>query len=358
MSALTPPTSAPSAGADTWSYRPGTWFGVFGRSTSLLLPATAKDRVIELWAAVDEGAGFDRVLDALLATGLAVLDGFVLVGSGEGPAGSDDVTKILLRGAGVRASVVAAGGPDELDGGSAITWVERSVRDLTSLDIVLEASDEPGADEGSAPLRTLDEGLVRVSRVAHPAPDAEQPAAVDPADEAPADEPSPGTPAEAPVVPAPVEEAPVLDEPPVDPPATSGQPDDALTDPVGVLPVAPAGAPAAVATLLISNGDVVEVDRVLVVGRAPQARRFSAEEEPRLVTVPSPLQEISSTHIEVRPGSGPDEGRAVVTDLGSTNGTVLTQPGRGPEDLQPGVGVQLAPGATINLGDGVTISVA
>jgi pSer/pThr/pTyr-binding forkhead associated (FHA) protein len=75
------------------------------------------------------------------------------------------------------------------------------------------------------------------------------------------------------------------------------------------------------------------------------------------VTVPSPQQEISSTHLEVRPGSGADHGSAVVTDLGSTNGTVLVQPGLAPEDLQPGVPVQLLPGAILDLGDGITIQV-
>ena len=88
---------------------------------------------------------------------------------------------------------------------------------------------------------------------------------------------------------------------------------------------------------MISNGDVVDVDRAIVIGRAPEARRFNDTEQPRLVTVPSPHLEISSTHIEVRPGSGADHGTAVVTDLGSTNGTVLVQPGLGPEDLSPGV---------------------
>lgn len=115
---------------------------------------------------------------------------------------------------------------------------------------------------------------------------------------------------------------------------------------------------APVATLRFSSGEVVSVDRAILVGRAPEARRFTSTEQPRLVKVPSPLYEISSTHLEVRPGSGADHGSAVVTDMGSTNGTVLDQPGLGPEALRPGIAVQLIPGATINLGDGVTIQVA
>lgn len=121
-------------------------------------------------------------------------------------------------------------------------------------------------------------------------------------------------------------------------------------------PAPPSGA-APVAKLLISDGQTVMVDRVVLIGRAPEARRFSSTEQPMLVTVPSRLHEISSTHVEVRPGGGADLGTAVVTDMGSTNGTVLVQPGLGPEDLKPGIAVQLIPGAIINLGDGITIQV-
>jgi hypothetical protein len=112
-----------------------------------------------------------------------------------------------------------------------------------------------------------------------------------------------------------------------------------------------------VAKLVFSSGQIAEVDRTVLVGRAPEARRFNAQEQPKLLTVPSPNQEISSTHLEVRPGAGADHGSAVVTDLGSTNGTVLVQPGLPPEDLRPGIAVQLIPGAILDLGDGVTIQV-
>jgi pSer/pThr/pTyr-binding forkhead associated (FHA) protein len=73
--------------------------------------------------------------------------------------------------------------------------------------------------------------------------------------------------------------------------------------------------------------------------------------------VPSPHQEISATHVEFRPGTGPDQGSAVVTDLGSTNGTVVVQPGLRPENLQPGIPVPLNSGAIVDLGEGITIQV-
>jgi hypothetical protein len=77
-----------------------------------------------------------------------------------------------------------------------------------------------------------------------------------------------------------------------------------------------------VAKLLISDGQTIVVDRAVLIGRAPEARRFTSTEQPTLVTVPSRLHEISSTHVEVRPGTGADHGTAVVTDMGSTNGSV------------------------------------
>ncbi|WP_157551294.1 FHA domain-containing protein, partial [Nocardioides jensenii] len=122
-------------------------------------------------------------------------------------------------------------------------------------------------------------------------------------------------------------------------------------------PQAPSVTAQPVARLVFSSGETIDVDRAVLVGRAPEARRFTSTDQPRLVTVPSPNQEISSTHLEVRPGSGVDHGSAIVTDMGSTNGTVLTQPGFAPEDLQPGIAVQLLPGSVIDLGDGVTIQV-
>jgi pSer/pThr/pTyr-binding forkhead associated (FHA) protein len=112
----------------------------------------------------------------------------------------------------------------------------------------------------------------------------------------------------------------------------------------------------AVARLVFSSGEVVDVDRVVVIGRAPDHGRPDDDSTPQ-VTVPSPHPENSSTHLEVRPGSGADQGVAVATDLGSTNGTVVAQPGQPAEDLRPGVAVRLVSGATIDLGEGVTIQV-
>ena len=407
--------SAPGSAASR-SYRPGDWFGVFGEQATVVLPPSEKARVATIWALVDDGAGFDEVLDALIADGLRDLPGFVLVSEADGE------TRVVIRGA-AKAEFSTADDTVTVQGSTGTTWAEKSFTDVRSMRI--DVADSDAVDD--LPIRG---GLVRIARADRPARTSEPvPPLVERVE----------TPGEARVEPfepprssAPQEPAPALDEtayfPPPPPMARetfetprSSAPrepleiglespldDDPPTNPqqyaaragmaaTGERPVVPAAEPAAdgpvehdgltragnwdpgdfarsqpgipgqpptpsvlavpVAKLTFSSGDVVEVDRAVIVGRAPEARRFTSTEQPRLVTVPSPNQEISSTHLEIRPGAGADHGSAVVTDLGSTNGTVLVQPGLPPEDLQPGIAVQLIPGAIVDLGDGVTIQV-
>jgi hypothetical protein len=391
------------------SYRPGDWFGIVGERAVVILPPTEKPRVAALWELVDGGAGFDVTLDALISGGLRDLPAFVLVSTGEGE------TRVVIRGP-ARAEFRVDGETVQLEGSDATTWVERSMVEVERMSIVLDEQPEDGL-----PSYVVDGGLFRISRLdeapAHEGPDeiAAEPAYErefplpaegqaeedeqegvqdedvadqdDEPEEYAGDEPDvdEGAAVRSPEPPDWVPAPPTLPPPPPLPPVLQPMPDTPPTEPMpeGPLPetdhdgltvtgawqpppAEPPGIPGQppapdvtvpVARLQISNGDVVDVDRALVIGRAPEARRFNDTEQPRLVTVPSPHLEISSTHIEVRPGTGADHGSAVVTDLGSTNGTVLVQPGLGPEDLAPGVAVQLIPGAIIDLGDGVTIKV-
>jgi FHA domain len=306
------------------SYRPGEWFGIFGDHAIVVLPPSEKGRVAQLWELVDDGAGFDVVLDALISDGLRELPGFVLVSE------SDADTKVVIRGP-ASARLDTPAGDVELAGSAATTWVEHSVAGVTGLVIDV-------GGQGSGPDLTVQNGLVRVSRIQEPPPD--QGPAAGPVE----------TPTSTPIT---ARDDETDDE---DPTHIGGHP--ALAEP-GVPGQSPSADVVArpVAKLLLSSGETVHVDRAVLVGRAPEAGQIAAD-QPRLVTVPSPQQEISSTHLEIRPGSGTDHGTAVVTDLGSTNGTVLVQPGLTPEDLQPGVAVQVLPGAVLDLGDGVTIQVA
>ena len=424
----------------TRSFRPGEWFGIFGEHATVILPPSEKARVAGLWEMVDAGAGFDETLDALIATGLRDLPGFVLVSEAEGE------TRVVLRGA-ARASFTTADETVDVDGSVATTWVERSLRGVTRMSV--EVAEESGSSDLS-----ITGGLVRLSRVDQPPrtadaePEAAEPLATEPVvagaafdgptvdeptvdepvvDEPPEPEPGfdgettqavpflggelldaehageepveeqvdedgydedgydeppiwvptpPAPPVAPPTTPPPPPPPVAAPTPPPPPPPVAGDGDvdedqDGMTragdwDPgqfarqqpgIPGQPPAPSVTARPVARLLFSSGETVEVDRAVLVGRAPEARRFTSTEQPRLVTVPSPNQEISSTHLEIRPGSGADHGSAVVTDLGSTNGTVVVQPGLPPEDLQPGIVVQLIPGAVVDLGEGVTIQV-
>jgi hypothetical protein len=100
-----------------------------------------------------------------------------------------------------------------------------------------------------------------------------------------------------------------------------------------------------------SAGEVVELDRTVVVGRRPRAPRTSGGDGARLVTVDSPSQDISRSHVEVRL-----EGwHVLVSDMATTNGTTLLRPGQPPRRLHPGEGVLVADGDVVDLGDGVTL---
>ena len=100
----------------------------------------------------------------------------------------------------------------------------------------------------------------------------------------------------------------------------------------------------------LSTGTVVDLDRRVVIGRSPTVTRVSSSELPRLVTVPSPLQDVSRSHVEIRA----DDWHLVVADLHSTNGTVVRAPDRPEQLLHPGQELVVEPGWVVDLGDGIT----
>lgn len=155
----------------------------------------------------------------------------------------------------------------------------------------------------------------------------------------------------------------VVDQPPV-PPAGAQPAPDAGSTPSGEtatlfasslpgLPVPEAQSRPVAGVLHPSSGGRVVVDRPVVIGRAPSASRVRGDQLPRLLTVPSPSHDISRTHVQV----APDDGRLTVTDLNSTNGTILVDPGGRRSELAAGETVPLEHGSVIDLGDGLTIAV-
>ena len=101
----------------------------------------------------------------------------------------------------------------------------------------------------------------------------------------------------------------------------------------------------------ISTGEEVLLDRSVVVGRKPRASRTTGD-LPHLVTVPSPDQDISRSHVEIRVESG----AVLAVDLDTTNGTVLRRIGAEPKRLHPHEPTIVLDGDVLEIGDGITIT--
>lgn len=105
--------------------------------------------------------------------------------------------------------------------------------------------------------------------------------------------------------------------------------------------------------VLVSTGGGFVLDRSAIVGRRPRASRVSVAAMPQLITVPSPQQDISRSHLELRL-----EGWHVLAiDLGTTNGTTLHRPRTEPLRLRPRDGVALHHEDQLDLGDGVLLRI-
>ena len=93
--------------------------------------------------------------------------------------------------------------------------------------------------------------------------------------------------------------------------------------------------------------EVFALDVPAYVGRRPTAPRIPARTGPRLVRVASPHQEVSATHLEVRQLGA----SVIVTDLRTTNGSVVMLPGSVPRKLRQGESVVVSPGTLVDIGD-------
>ncbi len=100
--------------------------------------------------------------------------------------------------------------------------------------------------------------------------------------------------------------------------------------------------------LRLSTGDVIALDRGVVMGRSPSTD-LNGEERPHVVKLPSGDGEISRTHLQV----SLEGWQVLVTDLNSTNGTLIGLPGRDPEHLRPGQPTPIEFGTLVVLAVGV-----
>jgi hypothetical protein len=103
--------------------------------------------------------------------------------------------------------------------------------------------------------------------------------------------------------------------------------------------------------LRTSLGDVITLDRGVVMGRNPVADVYGAagEERPHVVKLPPAGGEISRTHLRITL----DGWHVLLADLNSTNGTMVTLPGREPQQLPPGGQMPILPGTLVTLAEGI-----
>lgn len=97
--------------------------------------------------------------------------------------------------------------------------------------------------------------------------------------------------------------------------------------------------------LRLSNGDVVTLDRGLIMGRNPRLPAGFSGDQPNLLKLNDPGKDISSQHLEV----SLDFWHVLVKDLGSTNGTAVILPGEPPVQLRANDPMMIEPGTRVVL---------
>ncbi|MFT2706693.1 FHA domain-containing protein [Clavibacter zhangzhiyongii] len=351
---------------------------------AVLLPAGVRPRIVEdVWRAVqDPAVPAESIVAVLPLRGPDEVASFAVVVHEPGDAGGGVRLQVVLRGDAVL-DVAVAGDPQprRLDARDALPFYLATVERVTAYRAARAAAEASTAAPDGLPLRA---GAAAGDAVAwEPGTGSATTAA--PALVATVLDPPP---AERPVAPASAPAAPsgrrrgahahpdaVTDaEPPRRAAAADGAagPDAAArARSAGVPTVAIATAPEAdgprvVHAIRILREDVtsgaspvdtgterIPLDVPVLVGRRPRPPRIVRGAPPRLVAVPSPLGEISGTHLSVRQ----EAGAIVVTDLDSTNGTVVLAPGAERLALRPGESLVVVPGTRVDVGDGVVLEI-
>jgi hypothetical protein len=105
-------------------------------------------------------------------------------------------------------------------------------------------------------------------------------------------------------------------------------------------------------TLRFSTGDIVSLDKGVVMGRAPHSPIGDGRDRPHVMQLASPENDISRTHLEV----SLDGWHVYVEDMGSTNGTAITLPGQPPQQLRAHDAQLIEPGTVVTLADEVSFT--
>lgn len=107
----------------------------------------------------------------------------------------------------------------------------------------------------------------------------------------------------------------------------------------------------ALARVVTISGLSQPLNGPLLIGRSPQLPDGTAAETMR---VPSPHHDISRSHVYLEPQNG----QILVTDMNSTNGTIIYMPNANPLRLENGQSILVPVGTTLDLGDGEQVNLA
>ncbi len=331
------------------TYTSGTWVVLAGPTSVVAIDPRGSeqgDLAGDLWSSVNSDVGMAELVTRLAAVDVAQLPRLaVLFFEREG---NREVVRALLRG---DVRVLAESGQTVAHGADVLTWQEVRLADLPRIEVDLGGN----TSEDTLPLVR---GAVRAGRLrlslAQPAGDETPQRAPASLASLPPDAPEPDAGAESeaePTAEVPFEPFAETSDPTLEGSAPAPSDDDVeeMENADTELIYLP---PPAVARLRAPDGSTIDLDRPVLIGRAPSDSGFE-NSQPHLLTVPSPSQDISRTHVLV----APEGDLIVVTDLHSTNGTTVVKPGPGVErvTLPSGQSVTVEVGSVLELGDEVAI---
>jgi hypothetical protein len=366
------------------------WLLVAGKRFVAAFEGSVSDDILAAvwWLAESELATIESVVGAFPLTGTDAVRSFAVAELGEPNAAGEVVVTAVVRGTAV-VDVFSVGGSRRFSAGGVQPWVLAEFRSVTGLVVggedlatgpVAQATvdslplgtgivdgevlvwssqalkripkeapgaapkDNPVASSGekASPRENTDETIIRprggASLFAHPESESDAESGPDPVPESaqPAAHELPGA----------VDIEPPSDTPKLTPGFTDA---DAFptTQPVRVPPPPPRF------SIRLGSGDRFALDVPVLIGRRPAPLRVASGAQPRLVAVSSPDQQVSSTHLQIEQVGD----AVVVTDLRSTNGTVVSPLGGQSSRLRPGQSMVVLPGAIVEIGDGNIIEI-
>ncbi|MFF1572018.1 FHA domain-containing protein [Leifsonia sp. NPDC058292] len=348
------------------------WLFVAGKRFVAAFESSVSDAIVDAvwWLAELELATIESVVGAFPLTGEDAVRSFAVAELGEQNAAHEIVVTAVVRGSAV-VDVFSVGGSRRFAAGGVQPWVLAEFRSVTGL--VLGGDELPTgpsaqASGGSLPLGSgiVDGELLvwsaeRLAREARKSPRAVKPVAPLTGSDSGADRDTDETIirprrssslfAHSDELPSPAVDIEPPPDTPLDTPLQVRPPivEDGFppTQPVAVVP-----APAAFA-IRLASGDRFTLDLPVLIGRRPTPMRVTSGAQPRLIAVPSPDNEVSSTHLQIEQVGD----AVVVTDLRSTNGTTVSPPHGESTRLRPGQSAVVLPGAVVDIGDGNIIEI-